>query len=163
MPSATIRLFSPQDFFQSNDGGELSLKKNKAVLSLPDGTDLEFPYNHRSNLPLMLLAPEGTWCGLDQEDCANVVSEPIVNAYLSCEAEENRNLTLAQKELLLWHKKWGHVSLQHCQALLSKQLNGAPPIVKPKNDGVSSCHTEGLLCTACAMAKGTRRAKQKAR
>ena len=71
VPSATIRLFSPQTFFQEHNGGELTLKKNKAVLKLPDQTELEFPFNPGSNLPLMLLAPEMNRCGLENADAQN--------------------------------------------------------------------------------------------
>jgi hypothetical protein len=43
VPEAKIRLFSPQVYFQENNGSTCELTKDKIKLSLPEGTDLEFP------------------------------------------------------------------------------------------------------------------------
>lgn len=157
VPSATIRLFSPQCFLQEQNGGQVTVKKNKTVLELTDGTEMEFPFNHHSNLPLMLLGREMHLCGLIPDDHKNMMSQAFLEKLISVESPENANLTHAQKELLLWHKKWGHAGFQHCQALLCKQADGGPPKVKPKNERASSCNTEGMLCTACCLAKAARR------
>ena len=58
VPTATIWFFSPQTFFQEKDGGRLTVDKNKTVLTMPDDSEMEFPFNFHSNLPLMLLGPE---------------------------------------------------------------------------------------------------------
>jgi hypothetical protein len=55
VPDALIRLFSPQAYFQANQhAGRCVIQGQKTTLELPDKTILEFPYNPRSNLPLML-------------------------------------------------------------------------------------------------------------
>jgi hypothetical protein len=45
VPEAKIRLFSPQVYFQEKNEGFCELTKNRLKLTLPEGTDLEFPYN----------------------------------------------------------------------------------------------------------------------
>ncbi|KAL7564904.1 hypothetical protein ACA910_009393 [Epithemia clementina (nom. ined.)] len=54
VPDATIRLFSPQTYFQENGAGCCIVEAKKTTLTLVDGSELEFPYNFGSNLPLML-------------------------------------------------------------------------------------------------------------
>jgi hypothetical protein len=54
VPKATIRLFSPQSYFQEQDAGSCMVTSKRTVLTLANGTSLEFPYDNGSNLPLML-------------------------------------------------------------------------------------------------------------
>jgi hypothetical protein len=54
VPDATIRLFSPQSYFQDQGGGELRCTKNETILTTADGEALVFPYNPDTNLPFML-------------------------------------------------------------------------------------------------------------
>jgi hypothetical protein len=49
---ATIHLFSPQAYFQEKYAGQYVMMVHCSVLMLTDGSKLEFPYNHGSNLPL---------------------------------------------------------------------------------------------------------------
>ena len=62
VPTATMRLFSPQCHFQQEGSGDLRMNKNKTIMQLPDETELEFPYNHHSNLPLMFTTPNCASC-----------------------------------------------------------------------------------------------------
>ena len=57
VPTATMRLFSPQCHFQQEGSGDLRMNENKTIMQLPDEMELEFPYNHHSNLPLMFTTP----------------------------------------------------------------------------------------------------------
>jgi len=68
VPAASICLFSPQQYFSETSPGSLLLTHRHAKLVLRDGTDLEFPYNAGSNLPLMPPAIPST-VGLTFEDC----------------------------------------------------------------------------------------------
>jgi hypothetical protein len=54
VPEATIRFFSPQAYFKSNPSGRLTLDIDGVTLHMPCGTDLKFPIQPRSNLPIML-------------------------------------------------------------------------------------------------------------
>jgi hypothetical protein len=62
VPDASIRLFSPQFYFQEyQNNGRCIIQGMKTTLELPDKTILEFPYNPQSNLPLMLLTTQFPW------------------------------------------------------------------------------------------------------
>jgi hypothetical protein len=54
VPEATIRLFSPQAYFKSNPSGRLTLDIDGITLHMPCGTNLKFPIQPGSNLPIML-------------------------------------------------------------------------------------------------------------
>ena len=168
VPEASIRLFSPQCYLQEQGKGEVVIKKNKTVMTMPDGVELEFPYNAGSNLPLMLLTQRrAKTAGLYGGDIRNVYGvigpnkDEMMN--LSVADARNQNLTLAQRELILWHQKWGHANFQWNQMILRGQLDGTPPLVHPKTPTASSCNTSELICAACSMSKATRRATQEAK
>ena len=58
VPEAGIRLYSPQSHFREKSSGRLVLTPTECVLRLPQtNTDLSFPYQPMSQLPLMLQAP----------------------------------------------------------------------------------------------------------
>jgi len=127
------------------------------VLTLADGSDLEFPYTSGSNLPLML--PDMmVQMGLTFEDSqlfksvGTLASVIVVNNL-------NQNIPASQKELLTWYWKLGHVHFKWIQKLTTtpqKPLEGIDmPILKLKDKGMSSCPHP--LCTVCQMAKQTRR------
>ena len=71
----------------------------KTVLELPGGGKLEFPYHPGSNLPFMF-TDDYPKVGLSAEDVPDPSGLPAVFDLI---AEQNTNLTAAQKELLLWH------------------------------------------------------------
>jgi hypothetical protein len=54
VPEATIRLFSPQTYFKANPKGSLTLNNEGIFLHMPCGTNLKFPIQAGSNLPIML-------------------------------------------------------------------------------------------------------------
>ena len=156
VPDATIRLFSPQAFFQENDGqGKCIIEGRKTTLGLPDGSVLEFPYNCGSNLPLMLLSPDAKVAGAHYSDAAFLSNPFQLQAHLSVTSPLNQNLTPSQKELLLIHQKLGHSHFQWCQRLVARPRNGSNPILSTKTQGVSTC--DAPVCTACQLAKQARR------
>jgi hypothetical protein len=61
VPEATIRLFSPQAYFKSNPSGRLTLDIDGITLHMPCGTDLKFPIQPGSNLPIMLTRQALHW------------------------------------------------------------------------------------------------------
>ena len=136
VPVVSIRLFSLQTYFQeNNDKGHCDRQARKTVLTLPDGTSLTFPYNSGNNLPLMLTT-NPLQAGLTAHDIPTVRS-----MLLSVADQTNQNLTTAQRELLLWHWRFGHANLKWCQTLLRND------IVPVKNKGVASCPKP--KCCAC--------------
>ena len=157
VPTAAIRLFSPQQYFQEKDAGEYWCNSKLAQLTLADGSSLEFPYNAGSNLPLMLPAKMAQM-GLTFEDC-HMVRDTGPSAYVTVANDMNQNLTASQKELLTWHWKLGHANFKWIQKLATKPRKPPEgidlPILKTKTPSVSSCPAP--KCTACQMAKQTRR------
>jgi hypothetical protein len=63
VPLAAIHLFSPQKYFQEQEAGIFWCDACQSVLTLADGSELEFRYNLGSNLPLRLAKSQGimTW------------------------------------------------------------------------------------------------------
>ena len=54
VPTATIRLFSPQTYIDDSDRAQLLLNSKGTFLTLQCGTVMQFPINKASNLPFML-------------------------------------------------------------------------------------------------------------
>jgi hypothetical protein len=153
VPDASIRLFSPQSFFQEHsNSGRCVIQGQKTTMELPDKTVLEFPYNPMSNLPLML--PDSTVpVGLERAALASFAAS---TSLLSVTDQTNQNLRPAQKELLLLHFKLGHAGFQWCQTLC--RLPADPfceSVFLPKHPNISSC--DAPLCTACQLSKQSRR------
>jgi hypothetical protein len=101
VPDASIRLFSPQLYFQEKDNqGSCVIRGQKTTLTLSDQTVLEFPYNPRSNLPLML-TKESIRMVLARTDIEYFASNSA--SLLSVTDQTYQNLRPSQKELLLLH------------------------------------------------------------
>jgi len=98
--TATIRLFSPQQYFQEKHAGLLWCDARRSVLTLADGSDVEFPYNVGSNLPIML-PNEMVQMGLTFDDC-HLLKDMGTSAFVTVVDNMNQNLTALQKELLSW-------------------------------------------------------------
>ena len=67
-------------YFQEKNAGQLLINANKMTLTLHDGSDLQFPYAHGSNLPYMLTTKREKTVGLAFDD---VVALGDVRAYYS--------------------------------------------------------------------------------
>ncbi|KAI2509642.1 hypothetical protein MHU86_4762 [Fragilaria crotonensis] len=119
VPSATIRLFSPQSYFQESNSGSYLMDAHTTRLTLRDGTQLIFPYNHGMNIPLMLPAVgrQKEVVNLSYQDMKVFSDQEHGLAYMSVADESNQNLTRAQMELLQWHWRLGHCNFQWIQSL----------------------------------------------
>ena len=104
-----------------------------------DGTVIRFRFQKSSNLPVVELS---------EYDGSKPKEAFVVEG-------SNRNLTMAQKELLKWHFKIGHFNLQWIQKLMRRGPNGEEPIIPTKISQSASC--ERPLCSACQFGKMTRR------
>jgi hypothetical protein len=113
IPKASVCLLSPQALYKSIGGhGEQDLLKYSLVL--PDAIILETPYG-QANLPILpLCSPDNplscfwSWCFSFHASERDVWAQSIL-------AASNQNLTLAQKELLLWHHRLSHAGLSTIQ------------------------------------------------
>lgn len=167
VPKANIRLFSPQRFFEEQNGGKCEITAERTTITLPNGTGtLKFPYQHSSGLPLMLPAPKDTVVRsfiihqMDHQFKEKGTSQDMSSVFLNNADDNNKNLTAAQRQLLLWHQKCGHSDMQRLQrlAVWRKERDGThQPSLLPVTfkSGVSSAPIP--LCAACQMAKQSRR------
>jgi hypothetical protein len=163
VPDASIRLFSPQKYFQEQEAGEYVCDSKRATLKLADGSTLEFPFNRGSNLPLMLPDVNKSPVGLSFEEQNAMFARDANNMFisradLSVADETNQNLTASQRELLKWHWRLGHANFSWIQRLASTPRTSPEgkgmPILRTKTPTVSSCPAP--LCAACQMGKQTR-------
>jgi Reverse transcriptase (RNA-dependent DNA polymerase) len=157
VPAISIRLFSPQAYFQENgEKGQCTFRGRTTTLELPDGSRLEFPYNSASNLPNMLLDPHPVVAGAQYCDATFLAHTPSYQTLMSVTEQTNQNLRPSQRELLLLHHKLGHAGFQWCQKLCQVPRDPTKEqIITPKTQHVTTC--EAPLCTACQLAKQNRR------
>ena len=153
IPSAQIRLFSPQDYFLQVDGGSLFLDKDGCTLQLPDGDKISVSFNPHNNLPM--LSPV---VASDSLFSFNTITQSSINESIA--SESNQNITSNQKELLVWHWRLGHIGMNWLQSLMkqrtfvdmtggNKTVNKA--IISTKHSTTSKCAQP--KCAGCLLGK----------
>lgn len=179
VPSATIRLYSPQFHFREHSKGKISMGHDIITLTLPPmeqnknkHLELSFPFQQSSNLPLMLKSDHpdlpdsfnvanslNSRYGPIEETLETTISSGDFSAFLA--DIENPNLSPAQKELLVWHWKLGHVNMPRIQRLMhpakpldsfESRMNLSPPVVFATNRAKTH-RCEVPKCQACLYAK----------
>ena len=142
VPSAIIRLFSPQIYTKPNPTASLYLDKDGTYLTLATGIHVHFPVQANNNLPFMLTqkAISSQHKSNKLPHSANVnIFQNIFNLLFSSTHDlfrnstvdvstskqflapaddaifkiANWNLTPAQKELILWHYRLDHLAMPH--------------------------------------------------
>ena len=114
--NAEVRLFSPQVSLQEKKAGEYIMRWDTMTLRTPEGDELKIPYYHGNNLPMAFESPEQVNVTL----AFNEVTPDGI--FMSVADETNQNLTKAQRELLQWHWKLGHLRFQWLQGLMRPAL-----------------------------------------
>jgi hypothetical protein len=163
LPSASVRLLSPQVLLQTI-GGHTHQSLTGINISLLNGVNLIASYCQRSNLPIIpLLSQHETHCFW-----GHVFHSNNVSAGPSLLASHNTNLSASQKEVLLWHQRLSHASISWIQSLMRHKNNLLPcsnvkdhnlhrgPII-PTSSRAPSCDVTGLKCAACLLAKASTR------
>ena len=156
VPQALIRLFSPQMFFREQKGGHGHFDDLKVMFCGADGDYLQFLCDWHGNVPFMHLDKEITQVGLTTKDMCNLQNPGFVEKAHNLLDENNFNLTIAQKELLLWHIRLCHIGFNWLQSLMRKcknehgeQSESAPIVTKdPKTSSVTP-----PKCPACLLGK----------
>ena len=145
VPSATIRLFSPQVYIADDKSktSQMTLKDGSIILILSCGTRLKFPISRGSNLPIMLTEAalnrgnkNGTFTTFHIQDqtsfqpSADRMNLQLLTDQLSVYQttildkcllrQDNINLSPSSKELLLWHCRLGHAEFQRILSILAK-------------------------------------------
>lgn len=162
IPQASIRLFSPQTYFQEA-GGKCEFDSNSLSFTMKDGNILQFPYHPASNLPMMYLdwnVPQAGFTSyhlnfLRSTDPSSTILESSMDLL-----RNNHNLGKPAKEALLWHYRLGHAGFRWIQDLMrvQKQSDGSPaepPVIPTKIAGTANCISP--KCAACQLAKQHRR------
>ena len=192
VPGMTQQLLSPQDYHQFHemypDRMLFGSNATDFMFETKDGRVLRAPIDRRSNLPVLLCrrdlsgpnAPsakmgEPCSCKQGEPSCTrgecnpsrslgerNAAQRAALRGYASVLDETNQNLTSAQKELLLWHQRLGHISFRHVQILLSRctdalddPKSGCDPCIPTKFSTAASC--DPPLCAACELARARRK------
>eukprot|EP00978_Attheya_sp_CCMP212_P020389 scaffold58309_cov49-Attheya_sp.AAC.3 len=112
VPTAEIRLFSPQAYFKKNKG-KIIVDGKHSVLKNINGVDLQILHDKVSNLPMIFGA------SMDITNFfANIATDiDYLRATLSVTDIQNQNLSSPQKELLRDHFGYGHANMQWIQSL----------------------------------------------
>ena len=182
VPASTVRLLSPQDFCQHQgfDRSKDQFGGNSNYFWMHANHQqarFQCPIDPRSNLPVALAKIPCNQGGCEPElaheathSCPSCNRHGIAN--LSVLEETNQNITAAQKDLLLWHFRLGHMGFAHLQQLMrprtvdtvdhmdSKSDSKSKPTVVdpcivPKNPATRTCKLP--LCAACQIARAKRR------
>lgn len=181
VPASKVRLLSPQDFclYAGLDRSRDQYGGNSNYFwmnSNPTGVRFQCPIDPRSNLPVALAKLP---CHTNGQ-CAPPVASNLpcsschrhTLANLSVFDETNQNITAAQKELLLWHSRFGHLGFSHVQSLMRPREttvvgNGRSsttttastgPCITPKISTTATCKPP--LCAACQIARAKRRSTE---
>ncbi len=153
VPSAQVRLFSPQVHFQVEARGG-----NGSFMVHEHGCVFRFPFTkskltfYATNDRLPIARP--TTCDDSTVDQAFAVAPSSIQVTL----EENLNMTPAQRELKLIHDRLGHFNFQWIQRLtrVREGDKASVPIIPTRYEKTSSC--EPPVCAACQYGKAKRRA-----
>ena len=114
MPHASVRLLSPQVLLQTIGGQSLQTTKGIS-LTLNNGVKLFATYCPQNNLPLLPLArpDDNDRCFWSHAFGFNANEFHKINSVRSSLLHNNNtNLSQSQKEVLLWHQRLSHASVQ---------------------------------------------------
>ena len=137
VPSAKVRLISPQRLFNRSKGlkGEFICREDNAILTFEGLPQLEIEYDSRSNLPIAT--------------CRNqAIISPQLNLCVS--TESNQNITPAARLLLQWHYRYGHKCCSFIQHLFL-----SAPFASQKYLAAAKCFPIPK-CDICEFAKAHR-------
>ena len=152
VPASNVRLLSPQDYCQHRglDRSKDQFGGNSNYFWLNadhDRTRFQCPIDPRSNLPVALAKIPCNQGGCTTESTESIAND-LPSSCPSCHrhgivshsvlAEANQNLTSAQKDLLLWHFRLGHMGFAHLQSLMrprnieDRMPHSNPPCQRPR-------------------------------
>jgi hypothetical protein len=145
IPKSKARLLSPQQLFSTSTGvqGRYEGDQHSFRLHFSGTPPLIVEYHERNSLPIgyATIGP-----------VPSSIRQPQLN--LSILNEDNQNLTSAQKLLLQWHYRFGHLNLPSVQRLFR-----AVPILSVKFAVSAKCAIAGMRCDICEYAKAHGRSR----
>ena len=173
LPTAEVRLFSPQTYFKENKRGMFYMDGQGTFFEtgVPSDGIVEIPYNDNNNLPMVVDDMYYQHQRQHPTYLASLESYETSDILLSVTEAENQNLTSTQKQLLSWHQRLGHIGFQWIQTLLrERQWFGESidefdkvdshrtsflPFTDPK---IANCPAP--LCAACKLSRMTVRPRK---
>jgi GAG-pre-integrase domain len=145
-PKANLRLLSIQHYMQTcKQSGPFhaDVTADRIVLSWKTGPSLTVPYHPRNNLPI----------GYGYK--ATTVNSQENSLHLCVSDEANQNLHEAQKELLRWHFRLGHLNFDSIRLLLRSGVLASSEGEKALHRAAAKC--ELPQCASCQFGKAKRR------
>ena len=150
VPQARVRLLSTTSLLQSYPGETINMEAHQLTLSGTNGSKNCNPViarvNPSNNLPM-------TTAYL----YSDVGSVPeALNAIITTVSSENMNLSEAQKELVRWHNRLGHLSYKRIQSLMRSGTLAHSEATRHLH--TAACKLTDLpKCAACQFGKQKRR------
>jgi hypothetical protein len=143
IPSLCCRLFSPHTFIRDlqqtgsdpEEVAEMRLRHNNATFVWPNKACLTIEYDRQTHLPRVRA----------YKDAVSTAGALALNGCVT--SETNQNLTAAQKLLLRWHFRLGHIGFATVQWLGRKGYLG------PHGDKMGEMKLEAPKCAACQFGK----------
>jgi len=147
VPSTEHRLLCPQQLVKEHKPKlkNCSIKEDGVLMEFAEGT-VFCPCN-QSNLPVMKLSPVAE------------VEESLKALHACVTLENNQNLSVAQKELLKWHCRLGHIAFPRIQKLMRTGSLGNSPKIKAASRLDLDKHP--IKCGSCLFGAAKRRASRR--
>ena len=150
VPQARVRLLSTTSLLQSYPGEKIEIEAHQMTLSGEEGTQgrgsVIARVNPVNNLP--------TTTAYRYSD-ARAAPEAL-NAIITTVSHDNINLSEAQKELIRWHNKLGHVGYKRVQSLMRSGTLAHSEATRRLH--TAACKLTDLpKCAACQFGKQKRR------
>lgn len=154
IPTASVRLYSPQEYMAENKNSDCQFDHVELTHTLANGIKLRFPFSLENNLPLMLINHDVCTADFTSHEafCLRREAAAIQDQIEDLLSNRNYNLSKPQKELLLWHYRLGHAGMSWLQELMRPKkdevgIGKEPPVLAIKQQTTSRC--EHPRCAAC--------------
>jgi hypothetical protein len=149
VPSAGQRLLCPQSYIQQqqrllpSDPGKFVVDCDGMSLVGAGGNTVHVPFQTSNNLPLCL-----AWLPSGSPSLVAELNLCVTDA-------QNQNLSLAQKELLRWHYRLGHLHFESIRRLLRTGALSQSAKVRALHRSAANCDLP--KCASCQFGKAKRR------
>lgn len=150
VPGANVRLLSTTDLMKQYPDETLVMQDKRLVLSGVKGSSplrrpIEILFDPSTNLPIGFAY---------SQDVGPVVSQAF-NSVLSTVSSHNHNLSPAEKELLRWHYRLGHLDFKKIQFLMRTGVLASSESARRLQSAASKL-SKRPLCAGCQYGKQRR-------
>ena len=143
------------------------IQRHAVDVSLDSGIHISVPFHPDTNLPTLQLSTHRQSSFWTDAFSFHETNESTITVNLSAMYKSNKNLSVLQKEFLLWHQQLSHLSNSWLQTLMRerkwiskysyKSALKETPIIITKESFTPSCDISNLLCSSCLSAKSKTR------